>query len=507
MLQPGKTIDVWGSIYNVTDNFGGLGGADPTGIVDSRTKIQAAIDACNGAGGGVVYFPKGTYLVTIGTQNVALKIGSNTLVRFAPGAVVKLAASQPQDARIFSNYTAWTSGVTETNIGFENVTIDGNGANQTVDRQHGILLSGVAGAWFDHVTIKNVRGTTGGANGPGGQPGEGFFFQLEYCSNVVYEGCEAYRDAGSCSSGFSATHSQSVHHNNCISREMTVANGFTHDHCRQMLYTNCHAYRNYLYDFNSEDSESMVWAACEAGGRNVNAITLYTANQNLGLANGNDTGFVVQNGTNFRIVGCVSRKHSYGGAVDATSSNGSVTGDFSDNATAFGSTLPATVDVFLGAGTAFPVLATAGPRFYRSDLGWMCFYDGTRWLTENEFSVSWPGGVGTSWTAISANGNTPGIPLRTDYEPYFTRYRGLVYVDTTNDASHYWTVTGKTATGNTVFQFDTHGIGPNTWGGYEATPTGPGASGATHINIDVAKTSTPGNLNLAATLYYRLVVT
>lgn len=39
-------------------------GADPTGVSDSTTAIQNAINAANSAGGGVVYFPEGTYLVT-----------------------------------------------------------------------------------------------------------------------------------------------------------------------------------------------------------------------------------------------------------------------------------------------------------------------------------------------------------------------------------------------------------------------------------------------------------
>ena len=38
-------------------------GADPTGVADSTAAIQAAIDAAAAAGGGIVYFPPGTYTV------------------------------------------------------------------------------------------------------------------------------------------------------------------------------------------------------------------------------------------------------------------------------------------------------------------------------------------------------------------------------------------------------------------------------------------------------------
>ena len=39
-------------------------GADPTGATDSTTAIQNALNAANSAGGGVVYFPAGTYQIS-----------------------------------------------------------------------------------------------------------------------------------------------------------------------------------------------------------------------------------------------------------------------------------------------------------------------------------------------------------------------------------------------------------------------------------------------------------
>lgn len=44
--------------FNVVDY-----GADPTGATDCTAKIQAAVDAADAVGGGVVYFPTGTYLL------------------------------------------------------------------------------------------------------------------------------------------------------------------------------------------------------------------------------------------------------------------------------------------------------------------------------------------------------------------------------------------------------------------------------------------------------------
>lgn len=46
-------------VYNVRSY-----GADPTGMADSRSAIQLAIDAASASGGGTVYFPRGTYLLS-----------------------------------------------------------------------------------------------------------------------------------------------------------------------------------------------------------------------------------------------------------------------------------------------------------------------------------------------------------------------------------------------------------------------------------------------------------
>lgn len=66
----GPSIDVTQSPYF----------ADPTGGADSTQAIQSALDAAAEAGGGVVFLPPGTYLVSPGNDNAALKVRGDRVV-------------------------------------------------------------------------------------------------------------------------------------------------------------------------------------------------------------------------------------------------------------------------------------------------------------------------------------------------------------------------------------------------------------------------------------------
>ncbi len=68
--------DVTGPIFDVVRY-----GADPTGNSDSTAAIQAAIDAAERAGGGVVFLPAGEFRVSrIGSGNFVLRISASNIV-------------------------------------------------------------------------------------------------------------------------------------------------------------------------------------------------------------------------------------------------------------------------------------------------------------------------------------------------------------------------------------------------------------------------------------------
>src|SRR3954469_18270944 len=91
-------------------------------------------------------------------------------------------------------------------------------------------------------------------------------------------------------------------------------------------------------------------------------------------------------------------------------------------------------DTGLSAGTAFPSTPGTNLLFYRSDLGWLCYYDGTRWLTVHEYSAAFP------QTAFTATSSFVIKPIRQDYAPYITRLSAQLIVLTTNSAINFWTI-------------------------------------------------------------------
>lgn len=66
------------SFFNVL-NYGAIG----NGTIDDTLALQDALDACNAAGGGVIYFPFGTYKIT-----APILFYSNQTLFFEPGATI-----------------------------------------------------------------------------------------------------------------------------------------------------------------------------------------------------------------------------------------------------------------------------------------------------------------------------------------------------------------------------------------------------------------------------------
>lgn len=160
----------------------------------------------------------------------------------------------------------------------------------------------------------------------------------------------------------------------------------------------------------------------------------------------------------------------------------------------------------VASGGAFPTGIATGFLFFRTDLGWLCSYDGARWLTAHE--VAHPI---TIWTTYTVNTNLDTV-LRTDVAPYVTRVAVVTYVATTNTGANYWSATlqgvnGNQTAGTTVLAFTTASDPVDTFTTHEAAASTPNPSNRTYWRLALSKTGAPGTLYINAVVYYRSIVT
>jgi hypothetical protein len=140
---------------------GGLGvsvlvyGATGDGTTDDSASIQDAIDTCNAAGGGVVFFPAGEYRA----KNLLLKTGV-TLTGEGNGSLLKLTDDAYYSASPYhmDQLIRTPGGATTTDIGLTNLRLNGNLPTVYGDEYVGCpLFHGVDGTTLQRVLIANVR--------------------------------------------------------------------------------------------------------------------------------------------------------------------------------------------------------------------------------------------------------------------------------------------------------------------------------------------------------------
>jgi hypothetical protein len=159
------------------------------------------------------------------------------------------------------------------------------------------------------------------------------------------------------------------------------------------------------------------------------------------------------------------------------------------------------------AGSSFPTGIPTGFLFYRTDLGWWCFYDGIRWLTSHEYSLS-------SGLRVAPSPGTYVIgPMRQDYAPYFTRVARLINTGVTHNGSNWVqiTVLGANATQSATTNIDvasTAAQGANTWATNDSAPSVTATpANAAALDFTIANAGSPSNLqNLVLNVFYRLIV-
>jgi len=160
-------------------------------------------------------------------------------------------------------------------------------------------------------------------------------------------------------------------------------------------------------------------------------------------------------------------------------------------------------------GTAFPSGALSADHYFRTDLGLWFSFDGTRWLSVNEYRAdltTFSPSTGLAATDALAGGAGHNRAL----DMFITQIFVSTRVRTTSSGTQYWTITAYKWVGGTPTQlgspFNTSADAANNYVSHSI------AINAVHTNIDsfevdAAKTSTPGVLDGFCSVIYRLVAT
>ena len=158
-------------------------------------------------------------------------------------------------------------------------------------------------------------------------------------------------------------------------------------------------------------------------------------------------------------------------------------------------------------GTSFPGSPASGDRFFRTDLGFECYYDGSRWLTCNEYSMTMDDEETSTADETGCN-----KVIRSDYGIYVTKVAYWYDLDATNDGTHYWTLKVKFedeegGSDDDIWTHDTDGdTADDEYYGTDAVDDVV-TSGNMLVKFLVAKTDSPTEIDWRLTFYYRLVVT
>jgi hypothetical protein len=151
-------------------------------------------------------------------------------------------------------------------------------------------------------------------------------------------------------------------------------------------------------------------------------------------------------------------------------------------------------------GTAFPASPATGGMFYRTDLGVMCEWDGTRWLGMREW-VTFAPWVGAS--PYSANGYILAYPIVGDTIIY--NMACAIVVSAPNNASNYWSISiqgdAATLSGGSINTISLIAGDP-----YIASFNYAALGALTtsyYFRVVTAKTGSPGSIYIAATASIR----
>jgi hypothetical protein len=164
-----------------------------------------------------------------------------------------------------------------------------------------------------------------------------------------------------------------------------------------------------------------------------------------------------------------------------------------------------------GVGSAFPSSPITGQQFWRTDLGVLCYWDGSRWLGPEQ-RVDWHYYPLAPTGEIAATTEYQYASLSRDRATRLMRWEiGEGYVNGTNNGSNYWKLILRTFPAQVNVQstpFNTSGWAGTTWtpGRVTSFDTHP-AGGTNAIQVYVEMVGSPGPIRFPHALYVREIYT
>lgn len=274
----------------------GAPSGDTTGATDT-TAIQDALNTANANGGGVVRLEAGTYWVQMQAvpnfsgYYAGLMIGAYCHLVGAgmDATTIKLAADQADGGPIISN-PGLDGSAKDTSGSLRDLTVDGNGANQTV-LGGGVNWTRAQAYRRINLRVRNVYGTADTS------PGETFHISSTYGADHVDADCIAIGTAGTQGSGFATNGSTNCIRIACVADSMSAGMGFTDYQSTGIINAGCIARRCGANGFNSEGS-TVIYNGCVGGAIAADVDTddfPFTPGASLG---NDDNGFCCNSSTN-----------------------------------------------------------------------------------------------------------------------------------------------------------------------------------------------------------------
>lgn len=157
-------------------------------------------------------------------------------------------------------------------------------------------------------------------------------------------------------------------------------------------------------------------------------------------------------------------------------------------------------------GTSFPASKATGDRFWRSDLGLECYWDGTRWVTCQQYTT--PFMVQGALVPLTAANSFYAPMVNGAYDMWLEKIVAATQVAATNDGSNYWTLQfNRYLSGTSLGSFTTAADSAGTSTAHTITVNAVTGTTDVFMGFSMQKTGTPGGIYAMVQGFYRLIVT